>query len=76
MLIYVAKRIHFGDDIYNMRVELAVLDWNENVHREASSLQMYQHARHPNRLAETRVLVVKTFKFRETIWKYFFNLNI
>ena len=27
MLIYVAKRIHFGDDIYNMRVELAVLDW-------------------------------------------------
>ena len=27
MLIYVPKRIHFGDDTYNMRVELAVLDW-------------------------------------------------
>ena len=27
MLIYVSKRIHFGDDTYNMRVELAVLDW-------------------------------------------------
>lgn len=59
MLIYVPKRIHFGDNTYNMRVELAVLDWNENVNREVSSLQMYQHARHPNRLAETRVLVEK-----------------
>ena len=27
MLIYVPKRIHFGDDTYSMRVELAVLDW-------------------------------------------------
>ena len=27
MLIYVSKRIHYGDDTYNMRVELAVLDW-------------------------------------------------
>lgn len=126
MLIYVSKRIHYGDDTYNMRVELAVLDWvthfiflllnflsiissllstasmsfvqsathvfllrscirsftyfgflfqNENVNREVSSMQMYQHARHPNRLAETRVLVEKTFKFRATIWSRFFGLN-
>ena len=102
MLIYVPKRIHFGDDTYNMRVELAVLDWvrmltcdysgpkknilvsfipvpiflqNENVNREVSSLQMYQHARHPNRLAETRVLVDKTFNFRAVIWSQFFGLN-
>ncbi|XP_068684450.1 uncharacterized protein [Montipora foliosa] len=75
MLIYVPKRIHFGDNTYNMRVELAVLDWNENVNREVSSLQMYQHARHPNRLAETRVLVEKTFNFREVIWSRFFKLN-
>ena len=128
MLIYVSKRIHYGDDTYNMRIELAVLHWvtnfiflllnflsiissllstasmsfiqstthvlifllrsfirpftylgfffqNENVNREVSSLQMYQHARHPNRLAETRVLVEKTFKFRATIWSRFFGLN-
>ena len=101
MLIYVPKRIHFGDDTYNMRVELAVIDWvrmltcdysepkenilvtfipvnilqNENVNREVSSLQMYQHARHPNRLAETRVLVEKTFNFRAVIWSHFFELN-
>ncbi|CAH3139377.1 unnamed protein product [Pocillopora meandrina] len=48
---------------------------NENVNREASSLQMYQHTRHPNRLAETRVLTSKTFNFRETIWSTFFNIN-
>ena len=48
---------------------------NENVNREVSSLQMYQHARHPNRLAETRVLVEKTFNFREVIWSRFFRLN-
>ena len=27
ILIYAAKRIHFGDDTYEMRVHLAVLDW-------------------------------------------------
>ena len=102
MLIYVPKRIHFGDDTYNTSVELAVLDWvrmltcdysepkenilvsfipvsiflqNENVNQEASSLQVYQHARHPNRLAETRVLVEKTFNFRAVIWSHFFELN-
>nr|XP_058955495.1 uncharacterized protein LOC131782778 isoform X4 [Pocillopora verrucosa]XP_058972477.1 uncharacterized protein LOC131798834 isoform X2 [Pocillopora verrucosa]XP_058973361.1 uncharacterized protein LOC131799682 isoform X2 [Pocillopora verrucosa] len=75
MLIYAAKRIHYGDDTYNMCMELAILDWNENVNREASSLQMYQHTRHPNRLAETRVLTSKTFNFRETIWSTFFNIN-
>ena len=48
---------------------------NENVNREVSSLQMCQHARHPNRLAETRVLVEKTFNFREVIWSRFFRLN-
>ena len=102
MLIYVPKRIHFGDDTYNMRVELAVLHWvrmftcdysepkenilasfipvniflqDENVNREISSLQMYQHARHPNRLAETRVLVEKTFNFKAVIWSHFLGLN-
>ncbi|CAH3153238.1 unnamed protein product, partial [Pocillopora meandrina] len=75
MLIYAAKRIHHGDDTYNMCMELAILDWNENVNREASSLQMYQHTRHPNCLAEIRVLTSKTFNFRGTIWSTFFNIN-
>ena len=31
MLIYAAKRIHYGDDSYNMRMELAILDWVTNL---------------------------------------------
>ena len=27
VLIYAPKRIHFGDDTYEMRVSLAILDW-------------------------------------------------
>ena len=27
LLIYVPKRIHFGDKVYNMRVNIACLDW-------------------------------------------------
>ena len=27
ILIYAPKRIHFGDETYEMRVHLAILDW-------------------------------------------------
>lgn len=40
---------------------------NENLNTEVLSLQMYQHARHPNLPAEIRVLTARTFKLRETI---------
>lgn len=74
MLIYAAKRIHFGRaDTYEMRIQLAVLDWNENVQREASSLQYYQTSRQPDRIATHRVLTEKTFKFKEEIWETFYN---
>ena len=54
LLCYVVCSFYAYDNIFFQ---------NENVNREASSSQMYLHARHPNRLAETRVLVEKTFKF-------------
>ena len=41
---------------------------NENVGREVSSVRFYQHSRHPDRMAPTRVLKPKTFSFREAIW--------
>lgn len=67
ILIYAAKRIHFGDETYEMRVNLAVLDWNENVGREVHSVQYYQHSRHPGRMAPTRVLRPKTFQ--QLLWQ-------
>lgn len=35
LLIYVPKRIHFSDKVYNMRVHLACLDW-VNIHNSDS----------------------------------------
>lgn len=74
MLIYTPKRIHFSRaDTYEMRIQLAILDWNENVLREASSLQFYQTSRQPDRIAPHRVLTEKTYKFKEEIWETFFS---
>ncbi|XP_068711084.1 uncharacterized protein [Montipora foliosa] len=75
VLIYAPKRIHFGDGTYEMRVSLAILDWNENVGRDVYSMQYYQHSRHPGRMAPTRVLRPKTFAFREAIWHTLFERN-
>ncbi|XP_074611041.1 uncharacterized protein LOC141865606 [Acropora palmata] len=74
MLIYTPKRIHFSRaDTYEMRIQLAILDWNENLLREASSLQFYQTSRQPDRIAPHRVLTEKTYKFKEEIWEKFFS---
>lgn len=75
VLIYAPKRINFGDNTYVMRVHLAILDWNENVAREVSSVRFYQHSRHPDRMAPTRVLRPKTFQFRQAIWNEVFRRN-
>lgn len=48
---------------------------NENVAREVSSIQFYQHSRHPDRMAPTRVLRPKTFMFRQAIWNEVFKRN-
>lgn len=74
ILIYTPKRIHFSwADTDEMRIQLAILDWNENVLREASSLQFYQTSRQPDRIAPHRVLTEKTYKFKEEIWEKFFS---
>lgn len=74
MLVYAAKRIHFSRaDTYEMRMQLAILDWNENVLRETSSEQFYQSSRQPDRIAPHRVLVEKTFHCKDSIWALFYN---
>lgn len=74
MLIYAQKRIHFGRaDSYKMRMQLAILDWNENLLRETTSEQYYQTSRQPDRIAPHRVLVQKTYKFKDEIWATFYK---
>ncbi|KAL5479631.1 hypothetical protein EMCRGX_G023180 [Ephydatia muelleri] len=38
LLTYLPKRIHFQEKTFDMRMNLAVMDWNENTQRVATSL--------------------------------------
>ncbi|XP_044175429.1 uncharacterized protein LOC122958570 [Acropora millepora] len=75
LLIYVPKRIHFSDKVYNMQVHLACLDWNENVDRDVYTTKTYQSIKRPDRVAPFRVLKPKTFLFKENIWATFYAFN-
>ena len=71
VLVYVDKRIHFQSVMYEMRVNLATLDWNEHVGRETTSLQNYIRAKNPNAQSPKRVLKAKTFRFVGQVWQKF-----
>ena len=71
ILVYTDKRVHFGKTVYLMRINLAIMDWNENVDREVSSLRNYVRARNPNSQTPTRILKPKTYRFVEQIWQSF-----
>ncbi|KAM7313419.1 uncharacterized protein ISCGN_003284 [Ixodes scapularis] len=52
MLIYINKRVHYMDRSYNLRQDLAVLDWNDHVGREYTSTYFVVDACHPDRQGE------------------------
>jgi hypothetical protein len=49
LLQYVDKRICFGIDSYKMRINFAVLDWNENINRPKTSDIEKGYKRNPTR---------------------------
>ena len=53
-----------------MRMGLAVLDWNEHVDRDVTSVTNKQSAPHHRRQQGRRVLTRKTFHFVQDIWNY------
>ena len=57
---------------YHFLLNVCSFKQNENVLREASSLQFYQTSRQPDRIAPHRVLTEKTYKFKEEIWEKIF----
>jgi hypothetical protein len=70
-LVYIPKRIHFKTNIhYDLRMALAVLDWNEHVDRPATSFCVRQDAAHQRRQRGARVLKPKTFEFVDDIWRH------
>ena len=73
MNIYQDKRIAFGDMQYNARSNLAVLQWNENVDRDFTSISNQRNPRAPRSQRGKKNYKQKTFKFRENIWNNYVN---
>jgi hypothetical protein len=69
LLSYLPKRIHFGTVTFVMRMNLACLDWNENVGRAATSEYITQDMRRPDRRTPMKVLTGKTYTFIDETWE-------
>lgn len=70
LLQYHDKRICFGRKVYDLRIALAVLDWNENVDRKATSEKQVldPFGKNPRRQQPVKVLSAKTNNFKAQIW--------
>lgn len=71
--IYQDKRIAFGDLQYNTRSHLAVMQWNENVDREYTSISNPRNPRTPRSVRGKKNYKAKTFQFRDNIWSRYIN---
>lgn len=72
--MYIDKRIHFRTEMYDVRMGLAILDWNEHVDRPATSISHHMHAGNMNNRQGTRVLGKKTNRFVGEVWQTFVEL--
>lgn len=67
-LIYLDKRIHYSDHTYEMRRNLAVLDWNEHVSRDYSSVWYAWSHGNRNEGRAKRQYKPKSYAFVNNIW--------
>jgi hypothetical protein len=68
-LIYLDKRLHYKNEMYECRSNLAVLDWNEHVGRPASSIRLHlQSAARSRRTKGERILTAKRHQFVKDLW--------
>ncbi|XP_066300875.1 uncharacterized protein [Branchiostoma lanceolatum] len=73
MLVYHDKRISFGRRNYLLRVNLAILDWNDHVDRDHTSAWFVEDASKPRKQRPKKQLVAKAYKFREQVWRDFMH---
>eukprot|EP00731_Ephydatia_muelleri_P037430 Em0468g2a len=76
LLTYLPKRIHFHTNTFKMRMNLAVMDWNENTQRASISHDEYLDVRRPDHHSTYNVLKKKTFQFVRNIWNAYILKNI
>ncbi len=67
LLQYVDKRIVFGKLAYVTRINMAILDWNENVDRGFTSQKHVIDAKNPRRNVVKNILKSKTTSFKDSI---------
>ena len=67
-LIYHDKRISFGKKEYKRRSNMAILNWNENIDRDFSSVSLVEDVRNPRRQTGKKVLKPKTNNFVTLLW--------
>ncbi|VDI76549.1 Hypothetical predicted protein [Mytilus galloprovincialis] len=68
ILQYHDKRINFSKQVYILRTNLAVLDWNEHVNRQTTSLKTVQDAKKPRRQVKVKILKRKSYNMWSEIW--------
>jgi hypothetical protein len=69
VLLYLDKRIHYRDLTYEMRRNLAVLDWNEHVSRDHTSVWHAWTDGYEKRGTEKKKYKPKSFCYVEQIWQ-------
>lgn len=75
LLTYLPKRIHFSTKVFDLRMGIALQDWNENVNRDFTSKHVVADLRRPDRRTPMKVLVKKTYKFVDRIWTTYVSRN-
>ena len=74
ILIHVDKRLHYHSLMYDIKLGIAILDWNEHVDRPATSVQYRVRPYQPRRQSGYRVLTPKLFySFVDRIWDCFLH---
>ena len=68
LLQYHDKRINFSREVYQLRINLAVLDWNEHVNRPTTSEKNVVDVRNPRRIANIKVRKTKSYNMWNEIW--------
>eukprot|EP00731_Ephydatia_muelleri_P003407 Em0001g3407a len=76
LLTYLPKRIHFHTNTFKMRMNLAVMDWNENTQRASTSHGEYLDVHQPDHHSTYNVLKKKIIQFVRNIWNAYILKNI
>ena len=72
-LIYHDKRISFGNKEYKRRTNMAILDWNQNVDRDFTSVTQHEDPQKPRKVKGHKNLVPKSLDHLQNLWNEFMD---